>query len=72
MMPITATLIAELFAHAARSPSAHNTQPWIPHFAPATTPASPAEVHVAVDPARTLPVGDPNSQDLHLAMGCWV
>ncbi|WP_193084653.1 nitroreductase family protein [Brevibacterium aurantiacum] len=72
MMPITAPLIAELFAHAARSPSAHNTQPWIPHFAPATTPASPAEVHVAVDPARTLPFGDPNSQDLHLAMGCWV
>lgn len=72
MMTITATLIAELFAHAARSPSAHNTQPWMPRFAPAPTPESPAEVHVAVDSGRTLPVGDPNSQDLHLAMGCWV
>lgn len=71
-MMINATLIAELFEHSARSPSAHNTQPWAPRFVAATTPESPAEVHLAVDPGRTLPVGDPNSQDLHLAMGCWV
>ena len=70
-MKPTASVIAELFRHAARSPSPHNTQPWVPRFEPAATD-SPAKVHLHVDPARTLPIGDPNSEDLHLAMGCWV
>lgn len=78
--------IKELFAHAARSPSAHNAQPWVPRLvrAPAQVGAEakvgaeanedpqPAEVVVTVDPTRCLPAGDPEHLDLHLAMGCWV
>ncbi|MGO2861858.1 MAG: hypothetical protein ACTIC1_11925 [Brevibacterium sp.] len=64
--------VGELFALAASAPSAHNTQPWVPELAFAGDADSPAEVILTVDPGRTLPFGDPRSEDLHLAMGCWV
>lgn len=70
-MTLTPALIDELFRHAGRSPSAHNTQPWIPRFV-AGDGHSPAEVVLTVDPLRTLPAGDPTFEDLHLSMGCWV
>lgn len=69
-MIIEAKLLRELFTHAGSAPSAHNTQPWLPEIT--RLDDSTAEVTVRVDAARTLPLGDPRSEDLHLAMGCWV
>lgn len=69
-MLIEAKLLHELFTHAGRALSAHNTQPWLPEIS--RLGDSTAEVTVRVDAARTLPIGDPRSEDLHLAMGCWV
>lgn len=71
-MRLEPSLVDELFAIAARAPSAHNTQPWVPHLVDDGDADSPAEVILRVDPGRTLPRGDPRSEDLHLAMGCWV
>ncbi|WP_113905463.1 MULTISPECIES: hypothetical protein [Brevibacterium] len=69
---VGAEAIAELFTHAARSPSAHNTQPWVPRLLGTAGDPTTAEVVVTVDPARCLPAGDPEHLDLHLSMGCWV
>lgn len=69
---IDAALLTDLFATAGRSPSAHNTQPWVPRLAQVADDGISAEVALTVDPARTLPVGDPRSEDLHLSIGCWV
>lgn len=69
-MIIEAKLLHELFTHAGCAPSAHNTQPWLPEIG--RLGDSIAEVTVRVDVTRTLPLGDPRSEDLHLAMGCWV
>lgn len=64
--------LAFLFRTAARAPSAHNTQPWVPTVTAIAEDAAHAEVVLTVDPDRTLPVGDPRSEDLHLSLGCWV
>ncbi len=69
---IDAALLTDLFATAGRSPSAHNTQPWVPRIVRIADDGTSAEVALTVDPARTLPVGDPRSEDLHLSIGCWV
>jgi hypothetical protein len=45
------------------APSAHNTQPW--QF----TVLLDGRVQVGWKPARTLPIGDPTSRDLFLALG---
>lgn len=50
---------------AARSPSAHNTQPWSPRVVDGT-------IELAVVPGRTLPAGDPTFRDLLLGLGAWV
>ncbi|GAA0036357.1 MULTISPECIES: nitroreductase family protein [Brevibacterium] len=64
--------LASLFRTAGRAPSAHNTQPWVPTVTVIAEDAARAEVVLTVDPDRTLPVGDPRSEDLHLSLGCWV
>ncbi|WP_137826634.1 hypothetical protein [Brevibacterium sp. 2SA] len=69
---IDAALLTDLIATAGRSPSAHNTQPWLPRAAKIADDGSSAELVLTVDPARTLPAGDPRSEDLHLSIGCWV
>ncbi len=69
---IDVALLTDLVATAGRSPSAHNTQPWVPRVARIADDGSSAEIALTVDPARTLPVGDPRSEDLHLSIGCWV
>jgi hypothetical protein len=48
-----------------RSPSAHNTQPWLLDY-------SPERVELRFDPARALPVGDPTERDLFLSLGALV
>lgn len=48
-----------------RAPSAHNTQPWVLEY-------GPDAVHVAVDPARSLPDSDPTGRDLELGLGAFV
>ena len=47
---------------AALAPSVHNTQPWSFRVAPDVI-----ELHL--DPARRLPVADPDDQELRLACG---
>lgn len=69
---ISASLLTSLFHTAARAPSAHNTQPWVPTVESIAADGSSAEVALTVDPDRTLPVGDPRSEDLHLSLGCWI
>ncbi|UVI37227.1 hypothetical protein [Brevibacterium spongiae] len=69
-MSVDRALIESLIVTAGSAPSAHNAQPWLPEIL--SCAATAAEVLVAVDPARTLPHGDPRSEDLHLSMGCWV
>lgn len=69
---VDAERLAFLFRTAARAPSAHNTQPWVPTVTAIAEDAAHAEVVLTVEPARTLPVGDPRSEDLHLSLGCWV
>ena len=56
--------IAELLRAAVAAPSLHNTQPWRLW---ATT--SGAGIEIYVDPARTLPVGDPKGRAAYLACG---
>lgn len=70
-MNLDPRVIAALFAHAARSPSAHNTQPWVPRLAALEDEAHPTVI-VTVAPDRCLPAGDPEHLDLHLALGCWI
>lgn len=69
---ISASLLTSLFHTAARAPSAHNTQPWVPAVESIAADGASAEVALTVDPDRTLPVGDPRSEDLHLSLGCWI
>lgn len=69
---VDAERLASLFRTAERAPSAHNTQPWVPTVTVIAEDAARAEVVLTVDPDRTLPVGDPRSEDLHLSLGCWV
>ncbi|GAA1188687.1 hypothetical protein [Nesterenkonia xinjiangensis] len=54
---------------AARAPSAHNTQPWEPQL---LDDGAEPRIELTVDPARTLPVGDPDHRDLHLSLGAWI
>lgn len=69
---ISARLLTSLFRTAGRAPSAHNTQPWMPTVAGIAEDGAVAEVGLTVDPDRTLPAGDPRSEDLHLSLGCWI
>jgi nitroreductase len=46
------------------APSRHNTQPWRFRFEPASQ-----TIGLCADPARTLPVGDPDGRAVHLACG---
>ncbi|MHA6794544.1 Acg family FMN-binding oxidoreductase [Pseudonocardia bannensis] len=59
---LTSEQVSELLAAAGRAPSVHNTQPWrfrvLPHA---------IELHT--DPARRLPVADPDDRELRLACG---
>lgn len=57
-------LVVELVGAAAMAPSRHNTQPWRFRFHPASQ-----TIDLYADPARTLPVGDPDSRALHIACG---
>jgi nitroreductase len=54
----------ELVAAATRAPSRHNTQPWRFRFEPASQ-----TIDLYADPARTLPVGDPDGRAVHIACG---
>ncbi|MDO5493910.1 MAG: hypothetical protein Q4F53_09930 [Nesterenkonia sp.] len=55
---------------AGRAPSAHNTQPWVPH--PVTDEVGAVTgIRLAADPERTLPAADPTHRDLYLSLGAW-
>lgn len=68
-MDLTALVDAAVTA-AARAPSAHNTQPWVPGEPVVEGPE--AVLEVGVDPDRALPEADPTHMDLLLGLGCWV
>jgi len=57
-------LVGELVRAAVAAPSMHNTQPWRFRIQGA---GSTIELHA--DPARTLPVGDPDGRAAHIACG---
>ncbi len=57
-------LVAELVTAATLAPSRHNTQPWRFRFEPASQ-----TIDLYADPARTLPVGDPDGRAVHIACG---
>ena len=57
-------LVMELVAAATMAPSRHNTQPWRFRFEPASQ-----TIDLYADPARMLPVGDPDGRALHIACG---
>src|SRR5215475_6696706 len=57
-------LVVELVAAATMAPSRHNTQPWRFRFEPASQ-----TIGLYADPARTLPVGDPDGRAVHIACG---
>lgn len=63
-----AVLLEQVIAGAAKAPSAHNTQPWLPRI----VDADGGIIEVAVERGRTLPAGDPTGRDTLLALGCWV
>ncbi|WP_424637003.1 hypothetical protein [Embleya sp. AB8] len=60
------TELAELSRLAGRAPSAHNTQPWT------VSPSGALGYALSWDPARELPVGDPERRDLFLSLGAFV
>jgi len=57
-------LVAELVTAATLAPSRHNTQPWRFRFEPASQ-----TIDLCADPARALPVGDPDGRAVHIACG---
>ena len=57
-------MVAELVAAATLAPSMHNTQPWRFRFDPAGETIS-----LYADPARMLPVADPDGRSLHISCG---
>jgi len=57
-------LVMELVAAATMAPSRHNTQPWRFRFEPASQ-----TIDLYADPARMLPVGDPDGRALYIACG---
>ena len=57
-------MVVELVGAATMAPSRHNTQPWRFRFEPARQ-----AIDVYADPARALPVGDPDGRAVHLACG---
>lgn len=57
-------VVAELVAAATLAPSMHNTQPWRFQFDPAGETIS-----LYADPARMLPVADPDGRSLHISCG---
>jgi nitroreductase len=61
---LTQELISELVAAATRAPSMHNTQPWRFRFA-----AASQTIDLYADPARMLPVADPDGRALHIGCG---
>ncbi|MGO2112142.1 MAG: hypothetical protein ACTH31_11065 [Pseudoclavibacter sp.] len=61
-------LAARVIAGAAKAPSAHNTQPWLPRV----VDAAGGVIELAVERGRTLPAGDHTGRDTLLALGCWV
>jgi nitroreductase len=61
---LTQELVAGLVASATRAPSMHNTQPWRFRFA-----AASQTIDLYADPARMLPVGDPDGRAVHIACG---
>ena len=61
---LTQQLVTELVAAATRAPSMHNTQPWRFRFA-----AASQTIDLYADPARMLPVADPDGRALHIGCG---
>jgi nitroreductase len=61
---LTQELVAGLVAAATRAPSMHNTQPWRFRFA-----AASQTIDLYADPARMLPVSDPDGRALHIGCG---
>jgi hypothetical protein len=57
-------VVAELVAAATLAPSMHNAQPWRFRFDPAGETIS-----IYADPARMLPVADPDGRSLHISCG---
>lgn len=56
-------LLEELLVAAVAAPSMHNTQPWRFRILPDDA------IELRVDPARMLPVGDPDGRAAHIACG---
>jgi hypothetical protein len=61
-MGLTAEQVDDLLRTAGRAPSLHNSQPWQFHL-------SPRAIELHADPARTLPVADPDGREQRLACG---
>ena len=57
-------LVVELVTAATRAPSRHNSQPWRFRFEPASQ-----TIELYADPARMLPVGDPDGRAVRIACG---
>jgi len=57
-------LVVELVTAATMAPSRHNSQPWRFRFEPASH-----TIDLYADPARMLPVGDPDGRAVHIACG---
>ncbi|MGV9311280.1 Acg family FMN-binding oxidoreductase [Streptomyces sp. NPDC003691] len=60
--PLDETLIASLVGDATLAPSMHNAQPWLFHYEPGTR-----TFRIRVDPARELPLADPDRRALHIS-----
>lgn len=60
--PLSAEQMTAVLSAAVRAPSVHNSQPWRFHVT-----ASGIELHA--DPARRLPIADPDDRELRIACG---